>query len=470
MRQFDRWIKSELNQYEASRPDAAWEKFADRMDHADKIQAEEHAFNQAIKEKLDPYQASYKPSHWQSLRVKLEAQAQIRAEMLRIKVLEAALFALIFITLWQLQPGSSSVQQSSLPIASIQNRMLDSDNSTSTDPALSIDNQTNQGKQLEGFSQRLNRATSTTTRLSDKTSPSDNLSLLMPRSSGMNTESSISSLSLSQDHLITQVLLIDQGKFDRLDFLPTSKLTQLVLNPEPLQIVPIEQTSLVRHRISMAINGDLNYVMTPYDQLLVNRGYDQLVSGYGGWIGYAWEGPKWALRTAIAYHRKYYLPKPYTEVFDGDFERGYFSETLRDIELNLLSLSVQGQRTFSRRNHWHSYGLIGGTGHLAFQANYDRKQSYAPGADPQGVEIPEPLVPSKTSQKKYADGFFEGGSFVENSYFTIDLGIGIERHLNERASLFFEPVYQHNPFQKSLGPNKDRINTLSLSMGVRVNL
>ncbi len=107
---------------------------------------------------------------------------------------------------------------------------------------------------------------------------------------------------------------------------------------------------------------------------------------------------------------------------------------------------------------------------MAFQANYDRKESYTPGVDPQGGEIPEPLVPSKTSQKRYADGFFEGGSFAENSYFTVDLGVGIERHLNERASLFFEPVYQHNPFRKSLGPNQDRINTLSLSTGIRVNL
>ena len=174
-----------------------------------------------------------------------------------------------------------------------------------------------------------------------------------------------------------------------LDLLPNTAIASL---PNELQVLPgltVQQENVVRHRVSMAINGDINYIMTPYDQLLVKRGYDQLVSGYGGSIGYAWEWPRWALRTSLAYHRKCYLPKPYTEVFDGDFERGYFSATLRDIELNLLSLSVQGQRTISRRNRWHTYGLIGGTGHMAFQANYDRKESYTPGVDPQGGEIPE---------------------------------------------------------------------------------
>lgn len=469
MKQFDRWIKSELNEYEASRPDAAWEQFANRMDHAEELQAEEHAFDQAIKQKLEPFQVSNSSSQWHVLREKLEKQALVRSEMLRIKVLEAALFALIFITLWQLQPGSSPDQQSTLPIASLHDDVLATDKSATGDlDVTNTDNPLPPSHQDQLVQEPLS-ATASTFPVT-QTSLSENMALLMPLLPNTNNFSPQSFQTLAQDQLNPGESSSTLGLVRPIALLPTSPFAMLTVDPQSLQSMTIEQESSVRHRVSMAIHGDLNYVMTPYDQLLINRGYDQLVSGYGGWIGYAWEGPKWALRTTIAYHRKYYLPKPYTEVFDGDFERGYFSETLRDIELNLMSLSIQAQRTISRRNRWHTYGLMGGTGHLAFQANYDRKQSYAPGTDPQGGEIPEPLVPSKTSQKKYADGFFEGGSFAENSYFTLDLGIGIERYLNDRTSLFLEPVYQHNPFQKSLGPNRDRINTLSISTGVRVNL
>lgn len=267
-----------------------------------------------------------------------------------------------------------------------------------------------------------------------------------------------------------EIVFNDRQTASRVDLL-SSNLPQLIQSPIALTSLPVSTEANIRHRVSMGINGDINYVMTPYDQLLVKKGYDQLVSGYGGAIGYAVEGPKWGFRTSLAYHRKYYLPKPYTEVFDGDIQRGYFSETLRDIELNLLSLSVLGQRSLTRVNRWHAYGLIGGTAHLAFQANYDRKQSYTPGADPNPNGVtPEPTTDSKTSLKRYADGFFEGGTLAENSYLTLDLGVGLERHLSGRTSLFIEPVYQHNPFQKSLGPNKDRINTLSISIGARIDL
>lgn len=469
MKQFDRWIKSELNQYEASRPDAAWEQFANRMDHAQELQAEEHAFDQAIKQKLEPFQAPNTTSNWHLLRDKLEKQALIRSEMLRIKVLEAALFALIFITLWQLQPGSSPSQQSTLPVAGLHDKHLGIDESASADLALSLD-----GQQLPQVLQNMSFLSSPPASsipvVTNRGVSSGNMSFILPFSQDLIVDSPRSNTAFSQGQLNLSERSTEHGHIDPIELLPTSPLNMLMSDPQMFQTTSIEQKTTIHHRFSMAINADLNYVMTPYDQLLINRGYDQLASGYGGWIGYAWEGPKWALRTAFAYHRKYYLPKPYTEVFDGDIQRGYFSETLRDIELNLVSLSIHAQRTISRKNRWHTYGLTGGTGHLAFQANYDRKQTYAPGADPQGGEIPEPLVPSKTSQKKYADGFFEGGNFAENSYFTVDLGIGIERYLNERTSLFFEPVYQHNPFQKSLGPNRDRINTLSISTGVRVNL
>jgi hypothetical protein len=53
---------------------------------------------------------------------------------------------------------------------------------------------------------------------------------------------------------------------------------------------------------------------------------------------------------------------------------------------------------------------------------------------------------------------------------SLDLGLGLEKHLNGRTSIFLEQNYQHNPFKKSLGPNQDRINSLSLLLGTRILL
>lgn len=117
------------------------------------------------------------------------------------------------------------------------------------------------------------------------------------------------------------------------------------------------------------------------------------------------------------------------------------------------------------------YALAGGPCHFAFQANYDRKQQFLPGVDPlMPGEIPQPTHPSKISQKRFADGLFEGGTLEENYYLSLDVGLGLEKHLNGRISIFLEQTYQHNPFKKSLGPNQDRINSLSLLAGTRILL
>lgn len=226
-----------------------------------------------------------------------------------------------------------------------------------------------------------------------------------------------------------------------------------------------------KHRVSMAMQADLHAVMTPYDHILVKRGYDQWSTGFGVAMGYGWEGRRWALRAQLSYRHLYYLPKPYTEVFDGDLQRGYFTESIRNIELNMVSGGLQVSRHLFTRGRWRGYALAGGTMHLAVLANYDRKQRHIPGTDPLNPgELPVPQQTSRTSQKRFADGFFEGGSLEENYYLSLDFGAGMERHLNGRVSLFVEPVYHHNPFQKSLGPNRDRISTLSVFGGIRVLL
>lgn len=466
MKNFDRWIKSELDQHEASRPDAAWDQFASKLEQAEVQNTEEAQFDQALKTKLEQFQVQYEPTHWQLFRQSLERQARQRADMLRLKVVEAALFLLILLTLWNLNAPEYRPDNTRLPIASLPDVQSGLTNTLQSEtaaagilegsaeqPAMrSIATVSDHGSIPSNTPLQASNPLSTLKQneLFSAVTPIQDQEMLMPHSDGLN--------------------LIDPQATSRVEVLP-SNLSQLVQSPIALMPLPVYTETNIRHRVSMGINGDINYVMTPYDQLLVKKGYDQLVSGYGAAIGYSAEGPRWGLRTALAYHRKYYLPKPYTEVFDGDIQRGYFSETLRDIELNLLSLSVLGQRTFTRVNRWHAYGLIGGSAHLAFQANYDRKQSYTPGADPNPNGVtPEPIAESKTSLKRYADGFFEGGTLAENSYLTLDLGVGLERYLSGRTSLFIEPVYQHNPFQKSLGPNKDRINTLSISIGARIDL
>lgn len=465
MNDFDRWIKGELENHEATRPEAAWDRFASRLDASDAQESESAQFDTAMKDKLAHFEASYQEQHWKLFSRKLEEHVQKRARMLQLKVVEGALLLLILLTLWNLHSTDTLLPSSGQPIAQMPSSIQD-DSPGMSDHKMPAE-------------QRINPDTEVINSIVSETSPPPRPSratAMLPLTRQVRQVS----LNRNQEDLVRfneptpNTTLQAENTFrhsiDILDPIASQEPAPLEsLVPDPPSIAPGIRSSHPRHKVSMAIHGDLNYVMTPYDQLLVKNGYDQLVSGYGGTIGYLREGAAWSWRANMAYSRAYYLPKPYTEVFDGDLQRGYFAETIRDIELNMISLSLQVQWTLKRRNQWHSYIVLGGTGHLAFQANYDRKQSYIPGADPNPGGTPEPQTQSKTSQKRYADGFFEGGSLAENSYMTLDLGFGLENQLNQRVSVFIEPVYQHNPFKKSLGPNNDRINTLSTALGTRIS-
>ena len=71
------------------------------------------------------------------------------------------------------------------------------------------------------------------------------------------------------------------------------------------------------------------------------------------------------------------------------------------------------------------------------------------------------------SDKIYSLGWFEGGSFIENRYLTVNFGLGFERKVSSRYSIFGQANYAQFIDSKGLGPNNDRFNNVELSTGVR---
>ena len=472
---FDDKIKAQLENHSTPLPAGAWDRFALDLNHSE---SEAHVFDDAVKVILDSHQSRYQSKHWQILKSSLDKQSKRLFDIHLAKTMEAAFVLLIAFALW---PGYKEVSELPVPDTTVpvnpsyQEHRLD----IAQIPLIDQTTLPSQTKVAKGGGPASN---ANSAGLSRKKTINDGKShTAWPLSS--NAES-------ASDHT-DLIPLSDPEYSEKVVTVATADLSITSHNRLILQGIPAKSTQLLaeipadwgannqiqqpveklRQRVSMAVLGDIHYIMTPHDHLLSKRGYDQLASGYGATIGYTLEGRKWGLRTQLGYRHLYYLPKPYTEVYDGDMQRGYFTESIRNIELNMLSIGFQLSRTVTRLGSWHMYALAGGTCHFAFQANYDRKQQFLPGVDPlMPGEIPQPTHPSKISQKRFADGLFEGGTLEENYYLSLDVGLGIEKHLNGRISIFLEQTYQHNPFKKSLGPNQDRINSLSLLAGTRILL
>lgn len=465
MNPFERHIREKLDGHRPELPADAWQRFTHRLDEAER-------FDQAVRDKLARLDSRYQPAHWRMLRNQLDRRARMLRDLHLTRGLELALFFLLMYSLgnlphtvipspWDEQahietPRSSDLTVSATPIHTKPTEITPAGLGTASPVEASA-------TAFRGADRPNDEAPHNTLSSIDLPIAYSKEGLAPPMEDG----SAISPIPFDTEAPVEQAVLTPTA----VQPLQSPAVSILPAGKPSVQIPLVQAHRRFRHRVSLSLGRDLHHILTPYDHLLSNRGYDQWAGGNSGSFGYTWEGRKWGIRTHLAYHDLGYLPKPFTEVFDGDMQRGYFTESIKTIELNLLSVDLQVSRSIARLGSWNLYAVAGIAGHMAILANYDRRQEFLPGTDPLPAgETPQPTRPSKISQKRFADGIIEGGGFAENSFLTLDGGFGFERHLNGRISLFQENTLRLNPFRRSLGPNNDRINSLGLTAGVRVLL
>ncbi len=161
----------------------------------------------------------------------------------------------------------------------------------------------------------------------------------------------------------------------------------------------------------------------------------------------------------------------------GSLLSGLRGDELRTTELNMLNIPLHVRYDYFQHNKWRAYVLAGGSLQVAFQSNYYTAEAPQFNFLP---AFPPPVTdgPGEESEidriRRDGQGWLEGGDFEDNAYLTLNFGFGAERYFSERWSLFVQPVYQHSVHYfknvDGLGPNNDRINSLSVLIGTRVRL
>ena len=225
--------------------------------------------------------------------------------------------------------------------------------------------------------------------------------------------------------------------------------------------------SLLRWRLSAMVNADYNYIMTPYDNALSVKSYQHAALGYGAGLATSLGLGRWDIELGANYASRKYTPKPISEKV-GNILDGYLNFELDKIELNILNIPLHIRYYFKTEKKTELFISGGASMNIAMQANYFKKAEFAsrgrtPDLGKANQLLEETLI---NTQKIYSLGLLDGGSFLENRYFTADLGLGIERKISHRYSIFGQANYQHF-LDNGIGPNKDRFNSVSLSAGAR---
>lgn len=502
--QLDQLVSDKLQQIQVEYNPAHWAQFEQLLDaqEAGVPVVEDRNLDEAVFEKLHQLKVSDRVTHWDRLAAKLDEHVDVRRELLFHKMMEAALLVLFVLIVAQYFPVQSIDAENitpKRPIASQQNTTT-SEDAPLSDAALTNrtpaatesgngknDNATTDA-QLPTGAATFNAAQKTIQAAKNNSPTVANGTKEAPLSK--EKKAHLLSPSLPASRLLAPISTAESSGLDlpataelpvnytgvaeRLELLSNLErimLTELDYDGEPgyvMLLSPIKRSSA--WVVSMFGSGDYNQVITPRS-VEGDRIYDKLLRyapGYGGGITAGLDLGRWEIGGGAIYTAKKYEPRPVVHLGGSFFDGSYDGEGLKYIELNMVQLPLYFRYNFIYHDKWRAYATMGFSLQVNFQTNY----YYADEELFLQRPLPKPTQEYTPAKRSLPGGWLDGGALWQNGYISGNVSVGLERYITGRWSIFAQPTYHHslNYFTQGIGPDKDRINTMSIFTGVRVRL
>lgn len=181
--------------------------------------------------------------------------------------------------------------------------------------------------------------------------------------------------------------------------------------------------------------------------------------GYGAGLTFTSEfSRKISLKTgAVIAYNKYDLNEVLLiEKVDGSAQEINQSKTSH---LVIVQIPLDVQYTFFQSDQWKIYGTAGIVANIISSRTYTGTQMSATN----GISLKEDL-----NSNNFERGTFEGGKLDQNAFLSIGGGLGLERQLGDKISLYILPTYRHGITPS--GADKDHISSFSVSIGIKTAL
>jgi hypothetical protein len=511
-KRFDDLLREKLAGLELPYQADHWRLFEEKLDASEMADnpegsavADALGMDEAVFSKLHRYEAPYQPHHWLRMEALLEEVFTLPRTVLRYKLAELTLMLLLLMALWQLLPpgerpsstGIQIVERQAIPalddsagadvadqqaLQAVDNPRSLHNPATSGEGLLNIDPATEMGVNA---ARPLAAGTSSTSIKPTAFAPSGNARArqLVPPATrldfsplnlpGLETALALPRRSLSDD----LPALANGSSLAAAARLPERELDQLASIATPAKAafaaLPLKRQRPV-FRFGMFGSTDYNHITVPanYERRLF-QSFDRHALGYGGGLLLGIElSRRWELELGAAYAARQY---PVGIIYiEGSLGTGLQGNELQATELNIINLPLHLRYNFFYRSNWRAYALAGAAMQVVFQSNYYAAQ--VPAFEYRPIIMPIEPAPGDENiiaqLRREGVAWFEGGSFQENAYLSANLGLGVERYVGTRWSVFAQPTLQYSLhyYNDGLGPNKDLINSLSLWFGARVRL
>lgn len=481
---FDQVIKDKLDRLQVEYDPKSWDAFEQKLDAGDQPQVEDTLLDEVVFEKLRGLEPAGILPRWDLMSAKLDQEVATRRHLWGRRVMEVTLVLLILLTFVQYFGQQTPVRlignAGSTAASDVSEASSTAQEQTGT-PTHSTDHNE------ASFNNPLATQQSISNAVVPPTSPATAQKMPIrinetPAIPGINSAAKTSEhISLTENASTPEIeISFEQNRMELLAAIETldiAALEDVADDEHGLMLKPISQQR--GFYISMFGSVDYNQIVTPpamvEGQML--EGFDRYELGYGGGIMAGWETGRWEVGSGLIYTAKEYTPRPLLYIYDGSLKDGYSGEGFKLVELNMLQLPFNVRYNFVRYDKWRAYTTAGVSLHLTMQANYyiaDETGFNRPAPSRPPSQHPGGPVNSPIDEKAsiLTGGILEGGSLLKNSYVTGNIGFGLERFMTERWSIFAQPTYHHSirNKRKGIGPDQDRINTMSIFMGVRVKL
>jgi hypothetical protein len=505
---FDEMIFGKLSGLQSQQDPQAWARFEEKLDKVSPDQpVSVSSFDQMIATQLRRQQPAYNHSHWLLLKKRLDWISFVTNRLAFYKVSELVVVLVLLFYLGQSKLPAPEPATQQLPIADQPLNKADFTDEAASTLEESTPPVAETGKEISRLPLEEQASVPALTALPSKLSEvdlelSDRIVLHAGGPAKQGEENKQEKLRLISELLplkgvgfkvLPQSSRLAAERF-ALSFEPGSlpvtaedlRLADLAdIKAEPLVperfvslaslIKPVSSKPLVN--FSMMGAFDYNRILTPENKEFRLADFDRYEAGYGGGFLVGFEKRRLGIQTGGIYSFK--KVRPFRVVYlEGSFDRGYLGEILREYDYSTISIPLNLTYDLIKNGDWRVYALAGASLNVVYEANYFVVLNRGKNSGGYGLAGsnfgPASTANTQTQldEVKFPRGWFQGGSFAENSYLTTNIGFGVERFLEDRWSVFAQPTYQHGLIfvKDGLGPFKDQLRTMSFFTGIRVRL
>jgi len=482
-KKFDHIIKEKMDHLITDSNIDGWSKFESKWNELNLHNiGDDRKFDAQIKKKVYHQKQKYNAEHWLKMKEELRIIDERRNTVFISKVLEFAaifLFVFTFSHLSGLIYFDQGVKNESKKFASASSaeKLKNSENNKPAETTFKITPKTKNNNILRNQKSVISpdiEATISNPDISENiVSGVSNYEFVITQSEDILPPSDIDSGPITENTIIEKNLTEERDPNENISyndntlaFLPA--LDKKYPESEIAMIFPMKLRTpphVSKIALSAYVSGDINLINTPFDKLYSLASYNKeaLNNSYG--INISKKKNNFEAETGLGYAYREYQPKLVTEAY-GQNPDFYFEKSLKKISFDLVNIPINLKYHFVTTHNFSIYVMAGAAINLVMNAEYDIFESLRQGRPPVGRYTPEQ---ARLDEKPFIRGILNGDNIKDNYFGTIGFGFGVEKKLFSNTSIYIQPSYQRQFISADIGigPNKDKIHTSSLQVGIK---